>query len=275
MDSEERSNDQLPASYYEPLPKNAHPIPSPSGWHGWIPGFRSATWWKAAVATLFYLSCLLGIVVGLATSSLSITTFYIAFLAVPVLAIQLVRFRHVRMVNAALAGSLLLALGLGGVSVATAPGGPTAITSGERASRPVNTPSPAQGAIYTASPSPAETAFATPTPTPTPTPAPSPTPTPTPTPVSVVHSPTPPPPPPPPPPNLCGAPPNPWNYNLCSGAVIPNPPSNFCSYFPCIKSFWNQTNGYAELCSDGAYSHSGGVQGSCSSHGGNRQPLYQ
>src|SRR5450631_1065745 len=84
---------------------------------------------------------------------------------------------------------------------------------------------------------------------------------------------TPPPPPPPPPPTLCGAPPNPWNYNFCGGGTISSPPTNFCSYFNCIPSFWQFTNGYVEECVDTMYSHSGGVSGSCSSHGGNLRPL--
>jgi hypothetical protein len=77
-----------------------------------------------------------------------------------------------------------------------------------------------------------------------------------------------------PPPNLCGAPPNPWNYNFCGGGTISSPPSNFCSYFNCIPSFWQSTKGYVEECQDGTYSHSGGRSGSCSSHGGNLRALY-
>ena len=77
-----------------------------------------------------------------------------------------------------------------------------------------------------------------------------------------------------PPPNLCGAPPNPWNYNFCGGGTISSPPSNFCDYFNCIPSFWQSTKGYVEECQDGTYSHSGGRSGSCSSHGGNLRALY-
>jgi hypothetical protein len=75
----------------------------------------------------------------------------------------------------------------------------------------------------------------------------------------------------------CGAPPNPWGYNFCdyySGNTIANPPSNFCSYFTCLASFWTQTNGYVAECVDTKYSHSGGVQGACSSHGGEWRPLW-
>src|ERR1700737_410837 len=94
--------------------------------------------------------------------------------------------------------------------------------------------------------------------------------TPTPTPAPVVATPA----PAPPVANTCGAPSNPWGYNFCGGNYISSPPSNFCSYFSCIASFWKSTNGYVEQCAEGMYSHSGGRSGSCSSHGGNRQALY-
>jgi hypothetical protein len=72
----------------------------------------------------------------------------------------------------------------------------------------------------------------------------------------------------------CGAPPNPWGYSFCSGGkVIASAPPDFCSYFSCIASFWRSTNGNVEQCQDGQFSHSGGVKGSCSSHGGNSRPL--
>lgn len=117
------------------------------------------------------------------------------------------------------------------------------------------------------------TATATPSPTASPTPAP--TPAPTLKPPIVVPAPAPPKPPPPPPPkNTCGAPANPWGYNFCAGNVIYAVPSDFCSYFPCIKSFWKSTNGYAEECVDGMYSHSGGRPGACSYHSGELRPLY-
>jgi hypothetical protein len=68
---------------------------------------------------------------------------------------------------------------------------------------------------------------------------------------------------------------NPWGYNFDNAPnVISSPPGNFCEYFACIPSFWNQTSGYVEECVDGDYSHSGGVSGSCSQHGGNLRPLY-
>lgn len=73
--------------------------------------------------------------------------------------------------------------------------------------------------------------------------------------------------------NLCGASSNPWGYNFCAGSFISSPPSNFCSYFACIASFWNGI-GYVMQCSDLMFSLSGGRRGSCSYHGGNYRPLY-
>jgi hypothetical protein len=43
---------------------------------------------------------------------------------------------------------------------------------------------------------------------------------------------------------------------------------DFCSTHDCISNFDNG-NGYVIQCADGTYSHSGGIQGSCSHHGGN------
>lgn len=46
-----------------------------------------------------------------------------------------------------------------------------------------------------------------------------------------------------------------------------SPPWDFCTFTPCIASFWNG-RGYVVQCGDGLYSKSGGIQGACSSHGG-------
>jgi len=140
------------------------------------------------------------------------------------------------------------------------------------------TDTPVVTAAAAATDTPAPTATATPAPTLAPTAAPTPVPTPRPTPVPTPR-PTPAPTAPPPPPptqatDLCGAPQNPWGYNFCAGSTIGNPPSDFCSYFSCIKSFWNGT-GYVEECQDGMYSLSGGHSGSCSYHGGNWRALLQ
>lgn len=157
-------------------------------------------------------------------------------------------------------------------------------------------PSTSQTPIFSYTPSPAATASlaapspsspvpsATPSPN-SPTPVPTVEPTPVPAPVSTpvpTLPPTPPPrqaqtPTPTPPPsqgtNLCGAPSNPWGYNFCAGSLIYSPPSNFCSYFACIASFWNGV-GYVIQCQDFMFSKSGGRSGSCSQHGGNYRPLY-
>jgi hypothetical protein len=115
-----------------------------------------------------------------------------------------------------------------------------------------------QTSIPTAVPTAQPTAQPTARPTARPTPRPTARPTPRPT----------------PPPSTCGAPPNPWGYNFCGGNVINSPQSTFCGYFNCIPSFWTSTNGYVDECTDGMYSHSGGVSGACSHHGGERRPLY-
>ena len=73
--------------------------------------------------------------------------------------------------------------------------------------------------------------------------------------------------------NLCGAPQNPWNYTFCGGTLISAPDPGFCSYFPCISSFWNGT-GYVVQCVDGKFSKSGGHTGVCSQHGGFKRNLY-
>jgi hypothetical protein len=67
---------------------------------------------------------------------------------------------------------------------------------------------------------------------------------------------------------LCGAPQNPYGYNLCgNGNRIDNPPQDICNYFDCIDNFWNG-NGYMVECNDGTYSMSGGIEDVCSDHNG-------
>jgi len=139
-------------------------------------------------------------------------------------------------------------------------------------------PSPQTAAPTAATGTAASTSTVTPTPTGTPMLGPTPTPVlarasaPAALVPAVTHTPTPP--PAAPARDLCGAPSNPWGYNFCGGSFINSPPSNFCSYFTCIPNFWRSTNGYVDQCADGAYSHSGGRQGACSFHGGERRPLY-
>jgi hypothetical protein len=150
---------------------------------------------------------------------------------------------------------------------------PTAavVTPSASAAPATATPSPtAAVAVSTptvaATPEPTPTPTATPEPTPAPTPVPTPPPTPRPTPVPVAVA--------PPSPDTCGATSNPWGYTFCAGSVITTPPSSFCNVFSCITSFGNG-RGYVEQCVDGKFSKSGGIQGSCSQHGGNKRPLYQ
>ncbi len=139
-----------------------------------------------------------------------------------------------------------------------------------------NASSVAQQPLTQASPSAAPTQNALPANRPTPTPTevklrPSPTPTPHPT---VAVPPTQPPPPAPTPtPVHTGLDGNPYGYDLRPGNLIYNPPSDLCNYIPCIASFWNG-RGYVEECQDGEFSKSGGISGSCSRHGGDKQPLY-
>ncbi len=89
----------------------------------------------------------------------------------------------------------------------------------------------------------------------------------------VAVAPIPPPPQPAPSANLCGAPPNPYGYNYCGrGVNVSNPPGDVCTYFTCIANFPNG-KGYMEECRDGTISKSGGIQGSCSKHGGDQRAI--
>lgn len=68
---------------------------------------------------------------------------------------------------------------------------------------------------------------------------------------------------------------NPWGYDFdSSGSLIYSPPPTFCVYFSCVSSFWKDTNGYVAECSNGLYTHSGGITGACSRDGGVEQALY-
>jgi len=273
--SSDTSGDRLPSSYFEPLPKSAHTSPPPTGFYGAVPGFRSATWWKAAIATVFYGLCLLGVLAGLVGFRIDVVTLFLAALGIPVFVIQLVRFWRVRIVNLGLIAGLVLSFASFGVSVAMTPASVASTSSSRSALETSPTPRPETSTSLAAAPTSTPTTTPIPSAAPTlaPTPPPTPTPRSTPTAPPVVQTPTPA--PPPAPRDLCGAPPNPWNYNFCSGAVINSPSSNFCQYFNCILSFWQQTAGYVEQCTDGTYSHSGGRSGSCSSHGGNARALLQ
>jgi len=73
---------------------------------------------------------------------------------------------------------------------------------------------------------------------------------------------------------LCDAPANPYGYTFCDGDLITDPKPDICRYFHCIPNFW-EGKGYMIECSDGKVSMSGGRQGSCSYHGGNRRRVHQ
>jgi len=201
-----------------------------------IPGFRTGIRWKMAVASVVYLG------------------------------------------GAWLAGLTILAV----IAAAAGLGPPPSPSTARPVAQMVASPTPTKQALPTykaplATASPSESASPSPTPSSSPSPSPSASAAADVTPSSAPPPPppsAPPPPPPPPPQNTCGAPANPWGYNFCGGKLIYSPPSNFCSYFNCIASFWKSTNGYVDQCKDGTYSHSGGVQGACSYHGGELRPLY-
>ena len=65
------------------------------------------------------------------------------------------------------------------------------------------------------------------------------------------------------------------SYSAASGAVTPDEAAavpatedpGFCETHPCIPNYSNG-RGTTVMCADGEYSHSGGIQGACSSHGG-------
>jgi hypothetical protein len=238
-----------------------------------VPGFRSGTPWKQVVATVGYVLIAFWIIGGI-NGKPGLTFFGLAILLVGVLVANGWNIRS-RLPLLGSTSRVVAFAGWGLVAIifvstwawaaAETPSSPTNATSLARGSGGVG-----GGAPSTSSPESSSTA--TPAPTPTPTPKPTPTPVPA-TPAPVV--PTKAPPPPPPVANTCGAPSNPWGYNFCgTGSYINSPPATFCNYFTCIPSFWKSTNGYVEECADNTFSHSGGRSGSCSSHGGNQQPLY-
>jgi len=162
--------------------------------------------------------------------------------------------------KAAIVGALLVAI----VAVAslTAPSGNTQVAQAQPTATPTAT---TPGASATASATATESATPVPTlaPTARPTPKPTSRPTPKPTPKPV-----------PQPTATPGPYGNPWGYDFRPGNLIYSPPSAFCSYFPCIPSFWTSTNGYVVQCVDMDFSHSGGREGVCSRHGGYYRTLY-
>jgi hypothetical protein len=73
--------------------------------------------------------------------------------------------------------------------------------------------------------------------------------------------------------DLCGAPSNPYGYNLCGrGNLVTSPPADICTYFNCIGNFDNG-RGYMVECGDGTYSMSGGIPDACAYHSGEATPV--
>jgi hypothetical protein len=232
-----------------------------------VPGFRSGTRWKQIIATLGYVFVAFWVIGGLSGKP-GPTLFGLAVLLVGLLIANGWNLRS-RLPSLGWPFRPVAVMGWGMVAIvlistwacaaAQTPTSPTNATSLARGSGGVGGGAPAISG-------PESSSTATPTPKPTTTPVAT-------TPAQVVATQTPP--PPPPVANACGAPSNPWRYNFCgTGSYIYSPPTTFCNYFSCISSFWKSTNGYVEECADNTFSHSGGRSGSCSSHGGNQQPLY-
>lgn len=151
---------------------------------------------------------------------------------------------------------------------------------------------------HTPAPSVVSKPVVSPTPTPKPTTNPTTKPTSKPTPKATPNPPSPKPSPNPPTPTPTPTPPTPTppTVHQCASAsnfpsqahcytfvntrkLINSPASGFCitstSGFACIPSFSHQTGGYVVQCNDGLFSHSGGRQGACSYHKGERRILYQ
>jgi hypothetical protein len=238
-------------------------------WWRQLPGFRSGKAWRMVVGSavyLFLLYCLSRITTNVFLGLCAIVSLAAILIGFDAFGLRrrlpLFRSAHQRRAGAAwsLVSLLLLTFGIGALEQLNTT--PTKVARHSAvAARPSPALSPSRTPVPVSSPSPAPSPSPTPSTTPTPTPRPV-TPSPTAQPVAAVT------------PNLCGATANPWGYNFCGGAVIYDPPADFCDYFDCIESFWRDTNGYVEECADGTYSHSGGREGACSYHGGELRPLY-
>jgi hypothetical protein len=65
---------------------------------------------------------------------------------------------------------------------------------------------------------------------------------------------------------------NPWGYNWACCKKILDPPSDFCSFFDCVLTFYNGTS-YVVQCQDGTFSATGGSRHTCSGHDGHKRTL--
>jgi hypothetical protein len=250
---------------------------SPTNWPRTIPGFRSGMAWKSIVAVAGYLFLAFFLAAEVSTGNISGILLVLGILVIVLVAANAwgtrIRIPLVKSPNKLLAAAgwtIFLVVWLAVIGLA-APPSTTGPLHNATALAPSATATPSRTVAETVSPSPTRSTTASPTATPTASPTKA-----TVVVVATTKSTAPPPPPPPPPApfNYCGAPANPWHYTFCAGNLINSPPSNFCSYFACIPSFWKSTLGYVDQCVDGMYSHSGGRQGACSNHGGESRPLY-
>ena len=249
------------------------PGPSAFGWWRKVPGFRTGTRWKQLVAILGYLiiaAWIVQIPTRPALGMLGFLSLAAVWLASNAFGLR-TKVPVFRSANRLAAAGVWTALAIAIFVTAALAQPPASNPNTGVGTGPSVSPSPSSLA-QAISPSPATqpSAAATPSPSPKPSPTPSPTPSPSPAPPSQTS-------PPPVAFNFCGAPSNPWDYNFCStniGKYIYNPGTDICSYFNCIASFWQSTNGYVDECNDGTYSHSGGRSGACSHHGGEMRPLW-
>lgn len=160
----------------------------------------------------------------------------------------------------------IIGAALGGNSRNNTPTSRNAAEATSPSSSPIDTPTDTTTttAQPTVTPAPVLTTATSPTASPTtkkPTTTRTPKPTPTPTRKAV---------------SLCGAPSNPFGFNFCGrGHAIYQStlPADVCSYFDCIASFYDG-RGYMVECNDSTYSMSGGIQGACSHHSGERREVY-
>ncbi len=145
---------------------------------------------------------------------------------------------------------IVLLVGISGCEAGSPPASPTVASQATR--EPTMMPTTTPTSTATLAPTPRPTATTPPRPTATTPPRPTPTTA---------------------PPQSSGVYGNPWGYDFNPGNPIYNPPSNFCSFFKCIGTFWGGT-GYVVQCGDDTFSKAGGKQGVCSQHGGYKRTLY-
>jgi hypothetical protein len=73
--------------------------------------------------------------------------------------------------------------------------------------------------------------------------------------------------------DLCGAPPNPYGYNLCGrGSPVNDWPPQVCSYFTCVAGF-GESGGHLVECGDHMLSTSGATGKGCAHHRGAPQTV--